>query len=133
MARTTRQRGEILEALEHASTPVSAQDLFVALRGDGTSISLATVYRQLQRLADEGVADRLHRNSGELAFRLCGTGHHHHLVCRECGRTEEVRDCRLDHWASEIAREHGFSEVEHQADFSGLCERCASSCQGGRA
>jgi Fur family transcriptional regulator, ferric uptake regulator len=126
MARTTRQRAEILEALEHASTPVSAQDLFVALRGDGASISLATVYRQLQRLAEEGVADRLHRDSGELAFRLCGTGHHHHLVCRECGRTEEVRDCRLDHWASEIAREHGFSDIEHRADFSGLCERCAS-------
>src|SRR5215212_86936 len=69
MARTTRQRAEILEALEHASTPVSAQDLFVALRGDGASISLATVYRQLQRLAEEGVADRLHRDSGEHAFR----------------------------------------------------------------
>jgi Fur family transcriptional regulator, ferric uptake regulator len=125
MARTTRQRAEILEALEHASTPVSAQDLFVALRGDGASISLATVYRQLQRLAEEGVADRLHRDSGELAFRLCGMGHYHHLVCRECGLTEEVRDCRLDRWASEIAREHGFSDIEHRADFSGLCERCA--------
>jgi Fur family transcriptional regulator, ferric uptake regulator len=110
----------------HAPTPVSAQDLFVALRGDGASISLATVYRQLQRLADEGVADRLPRDSGELAFRLCGTGHHHHLVCRACGRTEEVRDCRLDHWASEIASEHGYSDIEHRADFSGLCERCAN-------
>src|SRR3954464_5754572 len=126
IASTTRQRGEILEARAHASTPVSAQDPILPLRGDGTSISLATVYRQLQLPCDEGVADRLHRDSGELAFRVCGTGHHHHLVCRECGRTEEVRDCRLDHWASEIAREHGFSDIEHRADFSGLCERCAS-------
>jgi Fur family ferric uptake transcriptional regulator len=126
MARATKQRADVLDALEHAPTPVSAQDLFVNLRGNGASISLATVYRQLQRLADEGVADRLVRDSGELAFRLCGTGHHHHLTCRECGRTEEVRDCRLDRWANEIATEHGFTAVEHRADFSGVCARCAS-------
>jgi Fur family ferric uptake transcriptional regulator len=125
MARATRQRAEVLEGLEHAPTPLSAQDLFVALRAEGASISLATVYRQLQRLADEGVADRIVRESGELAFRLCGTGHHHHLVCRECGRTEEVRDCRLDRWAREIAHEHGFRGVEHHADFSGVCAGCA--------
>jgi Fur family transcriptional regulator, ferric uptake regulator len=127
MARQTKQRGEILEALERAPTPVSAQDLFVDLRAGGSSVSLATVYRQLQRLSDEGVADRLVRDSGELAFRVCGTGHHHHLVCRDCGRTEEVRDCRLERWTGEIAREHGFAEVRHQAEFSGLCERCAAA------
>jgi len=127
MARATKQRSEILDALEHAPTPVSAQDLFVTLRGEGSSVSLATVYRQLQRLGEEGVADRLVRDSGELAFRLCGTGHHHHLVCRTCGRTEEVRDCRLERWASEIADQHGFAEVDHVAEFSGVCERCAAS------
>ena len=126
MARATRQRTEILGALEDAPTPVSAQDLFVHLRGAGASISLATVYRQLQRLADEGTADRLVRDSGELAFRMCGTGHHHHLVCRECGRTEEVRDCRLDRWAREIARDHGFSAIEHHADFTGVCASCTT-------
>ncbi|HEX3317702.1 MAG TPA: Fur family transcriptional regulator [Solirubrobacteraceae bacterium] len=125
MARATRQRAEVLDALEHASMPVSAQDLFVRLRGEGAAISLATVYRQLQRLADEGVADRIARDSGELSFRLCGTGHHHHLVCRECGRTEEVRDCRLDRWAREIADQHGFSAVDHRADFTGVCARCS--------
>lgn len=127
MARATKQRGEILGALEQAPTPVSAQDLFVTLRGEGSSVSLATVYRQLQRLSDEGVADRLVRDSGELAFRLCGTGHHHHLVCRDCGRTEEVRDCRLDRWSREIASEHGFAEVKHTAEFSGVCQRCAAA------
>jgi Fur family ferric uptake transcriptional regulator len=124
VARSTKQRTEVIDALEHAATPVSAQDLFVRLRGGGASISLATVYRQLQRLADEGVADRITRDSGELSFRLCGTGHHHHLVCRECGRTEEVRDCRLEHWASDIAAQHGFTGVEHRADFIGVCARC---------
>jgi Fur family transcriptional regulator, ferric uptake regulator len=125
MARATRQRSEILEALDGATTPVSAQELFVSLRGEGTSVSLATVYRQLQKLADEGVADRLVRDSGELAFRLCGTGHHHHLICDRCGRVEEVRDCRLDRWASELADEHGFVQVNHLAEFHGTCRRCA--------
>ena len=99
----------------------------MTLRGEGSSVSLATVYRQLQRLSDEGVADRLVRDSGELAFRLCGTGHHHHLVCRDCGRTEEVRDCRLERWSRDIASEHDFAEVRHMAEFSGVCQRCAAS------
>ena len=125
-SRTTRQRTQILEALKDASGAVSAQELFVDLRGAGTPVALATVYRQLQRLADEGEVDRLTRDSGEQAFRVCSGGHHHHLICDACGRVEEVRDCRLEEWAATVGREHGFTRVQHAAEFRGLCDDCAA-------
>ena len=122
MSRRTEQRRQIVEALGHSSAALTAQELHGRLDGVG----LATVYRNLQRLADEGVADTLRRENGELAFMLCGGGHHHHLTCRVCGRVEQVRDCRLDEWAGRVAREYGFTEVEHRAELVGRCSSCAT-------
>src|SRR4051795_13123213 len=120
MSRQTEQRAAIFEALRGSDRAVTAQELHGQLDGVG----LATVYRNLQRLADSGDADTLRRSNGELAFMLCGAGHHHHLSCRSCGRVEEVRDCGLDSWARAVAERHGFSEVEHQAELVGLCSSC---------
>src|SRR4051795_7666862 len=122
MSRRTEQRQAILDALSQSDRAVTAQELHGRLDGVG----LATVYRNLQRLADEGTADTLRRDSGELAFLLCGGGHHHHLTCRVCGRVERVRDCRLDDWARSVAADAGFSEVEHHAELVGVCASCSS-------
>jgi len=127
MSRRTEQREAIVEALRGSDRAVTAQELHAELDGVG----LATVYRNLQRLAETGDADTLRRENGELAFLLCGGGHHHHLSCRECGRVERVRDCRLDDWANEVAAGHGFSQVEHHAELVGLCAECAPAA--GRA
>jgi Fur family ferric uptake transcriptional regulator len=121
MSRRTEQREAIVDALRASDRAVTAQELHGQLDGVG----LATVYRNLQRLADSGDADTLRRDNGEVAFLICGGGHHHHLTCRECGRVERVRDCRLDDWASEVAAGHGFSEVEHRAELVGVCAGCA--------
>lgn len=121
MERATGQRQAILDELSRSDRAVTAQELHARLDGVG----LATVYRNLQRLAEEGRADTLRRESGEQAFLLCGGGHHHHLTCRSCGRVEQVRDCRLDDWAKAVAKRHGFAEVEHDAELVGLCAACA--------
>src|SRR4051812_15207380 len=119
--RRTEQREAIVEALRGSDRAVTAQELHGQLSGVG----LATVYRNLQRLADSGDADTLRRSNGELAFLLCEGGHHHHLECRSCGRVERVRDCRLDDWARKVAADHGFSQVEHHAELVGVCTHCA--------
>jgi Fur family ferric uptake transcriptional regulator len=122
VSRRTEQREAIVDALRASDRAVTAQELHAGLEGVG----LATVYRNLQRLADSGDADTLRRDNGEVAFLICGGGHHHHLTCRECGRVEQVRDCRLDDWASDVAAGHGFSQVEHRAELVGVCATCSS-------
>jgi Fur family ferric uptake transcriptional regulator len=121
VSRRTEQREAILDALSASDRAVTAQELHGQLEGVG----LATVYRNLQRLADAGDADTLRRDNGEVAFLICGGGHHHHLTCRQCGRVERVRDCRLDEWAREVAQGHGFSRVEHRAELVGVCADCS--------
>ncbi|NDB18209.1 MAG: transcriptional repressor [Actinobacteria bacterium] len=69
--------------------------------------------------------DTIVSDSGELLYRKCSDGHHHHLVCRRCGTTVEVHDPQVERWADDVATLHGFREVQHNVEIVGLCQACA--------
>lgn len=93
----------------------------------GERVGLATVYRNLQALAESGEVDVLQNETGEAMFRLCrASDHHHHLVCRECGHSEELTAEEVESWAMRAARRHGFHDVTHTAEVFGLCGDCSS-------
>lgn len=121
--RRTEQRRAIVDRLSRSDRALTAQELHEKLN----DVGLATVYRNLGRLAEEGEIDAIRRPNGETAYRACGSGHHHHLTCRECGRVVEIHDCTLSDWSRKIASEHGFEQVEHQAELFGVCAECAAS------
>jgi len=123
--RPTRQRRGIVDALRDRDDAVTAQDLHAALRASGEGIGLATVYRTLTALADAGFLDTFERD-GELAFRLCGGAHHHHLVCEACGRVEEIGAGEVERWVAAVARRRGFTVTAHRADIFGVCRSCAA-------
>jgi Fur family transcriptional regulator, ferric uptake regulator len=127
-ARNTRQRAEVLALLEATDDFRSAQQLHAALRERGTGIGLTTVYRTLQLLSDAGEVDQMRLPDGEQMYRRCArSGHHHHLVCRSCGRTVEVEGPAVEHWAQEQAERHGFVDVEHTLEIVGICGDCSRS------
>ncbi len=124
--RHTRQRDEVQAALAEADGFVGAQALHARLRETGSTIGIATVYRALADLAGEGAADQLQLD-GEALYRACATrGHHHHLICRSCGRTIEISAAPVEAWARQVAAEHGFIEPEHVVDVFGICPECAA-------
>lgn len=131
--RPTKQRSAVLEFLGEQSTFRSAQEIHADLRGRGNPIGLATVYRALQGMVEDGDLDVLRTDDGEAMYRRCGTQHHHHLVCRECGRTVEVADAPVERWAARIGEQHGFVEVEHQVEVFGVCASCHGSGRVPRA
>jgi Fur family transcriptional regulator, ferric uptake regulator len=123
--RTTRQREAVREALSASDEFVSAQSLHQSLRAGGSTVGLATVYRALATLAEDGEADAL-QSGGEVLYRACTPTHHHHLICRSCGRTVELEAAAVERWAGQVATEHGFVELEHTVDIFGLCAECAA-------
>lgn len=125
--RATRQRSAVLAALDEADDFVSAQELHATLRAAGHSVGLSTVYRTLQSLTASEDVDVILTDQGESRYRSCSSGHHHHLVCRRCGRTVEVRNTTVERWAAAVAAEHGFAEVSHTLEVFGLCSECAKS------
>ncbi|MCC9053163.1 transcriptional repressor [Microbacterium sp. F2E] len=126
--RNTWQRDRVREALGDAAGFVSAQDLHATLRQGGSGIGLATVYRTLATLAASGEADQLQSLEGEAIYRACSsTGHHHHLICRSCGRAVEIEAREVEAWAQRTAAAHGFTQAEHVVDIFGLCGTCTAA------
>ena len=119
--RPTRQRRAVAACLGSFEDFRSAQDIHDLLRRNGETVGLSTVYRTLQALADSGGVDVLRTEDGEAIYRRCSTTHHHHLVCRECGRTVEVEGPAVERWAEKIAAEHGFSQISHTVEITGTC------------
>lgn len=127
MTRSTKQRTAVMELLSEVDEFRSAQELHSMLRDRGEKIGLTTVYRTLQALSDAESIDVMRTSPGEHLYRRCSSGHHHHLVCRSCGRTVEVAGPAVERWADSMAEEHGFTEVSHTLEIFGRCADCAGS------
>ena len=125
--RATRQRAAVADVLARSERFRTAQELHDDLRQGGTSVGLTTVYRHLQALAQAGSVDVLRSDDGEARYRACATDeHHHHLVCRSCGRSVEVAGPAVERWAEAVAAEHGFTDVAHTLEVFGVCRDCAA-------
>ncbi len=124
--RSTRQKRAVAAVLEDSDGFRSAQELFAALQSKGENVGLTTVYNQLRALAELGEVDVLRADDGETLYRRCETGeHHHHLVCRDCGRTVEVEGPEVERWADQVAERNGFADVRHTVEIFGTCRDCA--------
>ncbi len=125
--RSTRQRSAVRSLLDTTDEFRSAQELHAQLRTAGESVGLTTVYRTLQSLAEAGEVDVLRTDDGEAVYRRCSDTHHHHLVCRLCGRTVEVEGPAVERWAQSVAREHDFVDAAHTVEIFGTCSACAAT------
>ena len=115
---------KVIGALKRQGKFASAQSVYQLLRKDGESTGLATVYRTLQKAATENTVDVIRKDDGEALYRLCATGHHHHLVCTNCGKTVEVEGSSVERWANTVAKNNGFRKVSHVVELFGLCAKC---------
>jgi Fur family ferric uptake transcriptional regulator len=122
--RSTSQRTAVLDSLRASGRFRTAQDIYSDLRAGGARIGLTTVYRHLQKLADDGTIHTVQTADRQTAYRLCGEGPHHHLVCVSCGSGIEIADAELDGWVEAQASRRGYSELTHRVEIFGLCPEC---------
>lgn len=125
--RVTKQRLAISAALDAQPDFVSTQELHRLVQDQGTRVSLATTYRILASMAEEGQVDTLRNGEGEIVYRRCAaTDHHHHLLCRECGKTVEFEAPEVESRAAAIAKANGFTQLSHVLEIEGLCAECSA-------
>lgn len=125
--RATRQKRAVAALLDETATFTSAQELHARLRAAGERVGLATVYAQLRALAASGAIDSVRGDSGETLYRRCGSArHHHHLVCRSCGRTVELDAPSLEALARKLGEGQGFTQLDHVVEITGVCPGCAA-------
>lgn len=123
----TKQRKAVSQALDSLVDFVSTQELHRILNEAGNTISLATTYRIVQSMADENIVDVLRVADGEALYRRCGVPtHHHHLLCRSCGKAVELEAPEVEQWADAVARRFGYTKVDHTIEIVGLCPECTA-------
>jgi Fur family transcriptional regulator, ferric uptake regulator len=125
--RGTKQSEAVSAALDGLPGFCSAQQIHAELRRRGENVGLTTVYRHLQVLSEDGRVDAIRDDSGETLYRRCRThAHHHHLICRNCGRSTEVEGKAVERWAEQVAADAGFTQVGHTVELFGLCPDCSA-------
>lgn len=123
--RKTPQRLHILEALLRSQKPLSAEDLHRKLKNRAGD--LATVYRNLQQLEEQGLVDRTFLSDQVARYTARSTephGHIHHIECRRCHRVTSITSCFVDHQIEQLEK-LGFRDVTHRLEFQALCADCA--------
>ena len=127
-ARHVTRQGELIgEILDDVDEFRSAQQIHAELERRGHHVGLTTVYRHLNLLAEREAVDVLRTPEGETVYRRCAAAvHHHHLICRSCGKTVEFEGPELERMAESVARAARFDDVSHTVEIFGTCHDCAS-------
>lgn len=120
----TRPREQISAILRKERRYLSASEIHDLLKKSRTKVSLSTVYRTLGLLQTKGEASSRIDEHGESTFVLCAPTHHHHAICRICGKVEEVHCEAMERFADELRSHHGFDLDDHAMEFFGRCAAC---------
>lgn len=122
----TAQRETILKEFLALERHVSVQELAEAIRRKHKDLGHATVFRALKLFSDAGLARVVDLGDGLLRYEHgFEHGHHDHLICRSCGRTEEFCSPDIERLQDEIGQKHGFMLTGHRLDLYGTCRDCA--------
>ncbi len=126
--RVTPQRERIFRVLEGNTSHPSAEVVYESVRGDLGTISLKTVYETLHDLAQLGEIVEMDLGTGMALFDPNVERRHHHLVCRSCGKVQDI-ECDLGPLSlpEEVAASNGFVVGEPEVVFRGLCADCIST------
>ncbi|MGH8870573.1 MAG: Fur family transcriptional regulator [Acidimicrobiia bacterium] len=127
--RYTGGRRRVVAALERADGPMSAAELHQGLAG---KVPLSSVYRTLAVLDEAGVVEPHHGAKGVTRYEIAEwlAGHHHHLVCIDCGAVEDIAlprryEVQLERLVGQVSGLSSFSASGHSLEVDGRCSRCA--------
>jgi Fur family ferric uptake transcriptional regulator len=125
--KVTLPRIKVLEVFRSAKTRhLSAEEVYHRLAAQQADIGLATVYRVLTQLEEASMLARNTFNAGKAVYELNEGKHHDHLICLDCGRTEEFNDPTIEKRQKVVAESFGYALRDHQLALYGYCPDCAA-------
>ena len=123
LRRSTRQRRVVLEELRKLTSHPTAAELYEIARQRLPKISLGTVYRNLELLADNGVIQKLDMGGAEARFDG-NPDPHYHVRCARCRRVDDVHDLPADFARQEVLSLDGYEILGFRLEFIGICPQC---------
>ena len=123
--RVTRPRRALLGAMQQLGDHFTAEGLLAA----APDVGRATVFRTLRLLQDVGTLCQVILDDGTVECRLTSGGHHHHIVCSECGAVNDFASCDMQELLDELSRRTGFDIESHRLEVYGRCAECRHDLQ----
>ncbi|MCE2660557.1 MAG: transcriptional repressor [Rubrivivax sp.] len=127
MERNTRQRAAIRDAIAQAQRPLLPQEVLDAAQREVPGLGIATVYRNLKALVEEGELQPVNLPGENVRYESVGHHHHHHFQCTQCQRVFDVHACPGD--LSRLAPP-GFTVEDHDLTLYGRCLECGTGRPG---
>jgi Fur family ferric uptake transcriptional regulator len=124
--RQTETRRVLIELLHQASGPLAPPEIVALCHQAGRQANKTTVYRDLAAMEQAGIIRKVIVSDRKQYFELTERGHHHHLICLDCDRIQdvEIEDSRLLRQARQLSEQLKFRIQEHTVEFYGLCKVC---------
>jgi Fur family transcriptional regulator, ferric uptake regulator len=115
----------VVELLGRQDCCLSAQEIHDTLRASGGRVGIASVYRALDGMDELGLVQRVDLGDGVARYEPAhDEGHHHHLVCDDCGKVEPFEDAALESAIERVAGGRGYAVAAHDVVLRGACEDC---------
>lgn len=130
MERSTRQRAAIREVIASSERPLLPQEVLTLAHVQVPGLGMATVYRNLKALVEEGVLKPVDLPGQGTRYEAAHRPHHHHFQCLSCQRVFDVHGCPGDMHSLAPA---GFEVDRHEINLYGRCSDCVAAAGKGRA
>lgn len=122
--RLTPQRMLVLAAIENSDNHITAEEIHAQVVTKYPHVNISTVYRTLELLKKLGLVMETHLAGDRVGYHPADKGHHHHLICSECGRMVDLDESVLISLKTRLLKDYGFlADLRHLAIF-GRCVKC---------
>ena len=121
--RSTSPRRAVAQVIANQNKHFTAEDL----REQLPSLGPATIFRSLKLLVETGVLCRVLLEDGDLHYQLSHRGHHHRLLCVECGSSQDLLGCEIEELLQQTSASHGFELSGHWLEVYGRCRSCTKA------
>jgi len=118
------QREEILKVLYNSNKHLTPEEIYHEVKKINSGIGLATVYRALSFLENEGLVNSISFGIEGKKYELNRGTHHDHMICLNCDKIIEFYDDKLETLQEKIAKKHGFKLITHELNMYGVCQDC---------
>ena len=122
--KNTKQRTIIIQILQKAKKPLSANDIFIRAAKIQPSIALTTIYRNLEKLYENDLIIRYRIDEKEYCYELKRENHTHYLICKNCRKKVDLPECPLKELEKNISNSTGFKITSHNLELEGYCDKC---------
>ncbi len=120
----TPQRRVVIRAIAANQEHLTPGAIYERVHRGRLNVGLVTVYRTLQILARLKLICQLHAADSCHSYTISAPGHHHHLICSDCGQVVDFPGCQLEEAQQNLSRQTGFRIDGHLLEFVGLCQAC---------